>query len=101
MDNTDTKPAYELFTQGTGGMFLTADLGKEKRALPFLALQAVTATTETEGERIILEFTNENLEIIGHGLGELFDNLTLGRVKTIRVGESAQIRIEKINCFKG
>jgi hypothetical protein len=101
MDTLDSKPAYELFTQGTGGMFLTADFGNEKRALPLLALQVMTSTSETEGDRLILEFTNENLEITGHGLGELFDHLTLGRVKTVRVGVSAKIRIEKISCLKG
>jgi hypothetical protein len=102
MDTTETKPAaYELFTQGTGGMFLTADFGNEKRALPLLALQSVTASTDTEGERLVLEFTHENLEIAGHGLGELFDHLTLGRVKTVRVGASAKIHIQKLTLLNG
>jgi hypothetical protein len=102
MDKTDNKPAsYELFTQGIGGMFLTAEFGNEKRALPLLAIQAMTFTPETEAERIVLEFTHENLEITGQGLGELFDHLTLSRVKTVRVGSAANVCIQKLILLNG
>jgi hypothetical protein len=99
MDNQPT--AYELFTQGIGGMFLTAEFDNGKRALPILAIQAVTFTPEMDEERIVLEFTNENIEITGRGLEELFEHLTLARVKTVRVGMAAKVCIQKLTILNG
>ena len=50
-----------------------------------------------------MEFTEQNIEVHGKGLKDLFESLALMRVKTLRVGaeEKGGCKIEKLVPLEG
>jgi hypothetical protein len=83
MSKPESEAPYALF-EGNAGGFLTVEFPKSRIALPYIALRQITH--DQEPERIVMEFTEQNIEVHGRGLKELFESLALLRVKTLRVG---------------
>jgi hypothetical protein len=99
MNKPDSSPPYSLFEGNTGG-FLTVELAQNRIALPYLALRQITL--HGEPERIVMEFTDQNIEVHGRGLSQLFDLLAAVRVKALCVGcEEKGCKIEKLAALGG
>ncbi len=100
MSKADVAPPYALF-EGNAGGFLIVEFPKSKIALPYMALRQITHSQEPE--RIVLEFTEQNVEVHGKGLGQLFELLAALRVKALRVGaeEKGGCKIEKLVPLEG
>ena len=99
MSKLDSLPPYSLFEGNTGG-FLTVEFPQNRIALPYLALRRIEL--HGESERIVLEFAEQNIEVHGRGLNQLFEFLAAVRVKTLRVGcEEKGCRIEKLIALDG
>jgi len=99
MNKPDSLPPYSLFEGNTGG-FLTVELPQNRIALPYLALRRMTH--HDEPERIVMEFAEQNIEVHGRGLNQLFEFLAAARVKALRVGsEEKGCRIEKLVALDG
>jgi hypothetical protein len=69
--------------------------------LPYIALRQITYSDTPE--RIVLEFTEQSIEVHGKGLGQLFELLATLRVKTLRIGveEKGACKIEKLVPLAG
>jgi hypothetical protein len=100
MSKAESQPPYSLF-EGNAGGFIILEFPKSKIALPYVALRQITQSQEPE--RIVLEFTEQNIEVHGRGLGQLFESLAALRVKAIRVGteEKGGCKIEKLVPLEG
>jgi hypothetical protein len=99
MSKPDSSPPYSLF-EGNAGGFLTVELAQNRIALPYLALRRITHYGEPE--RIVMEFAEQNIEVHGRGLIQLFDLLAAVRVKALRVGcEEKGCKIEKLAALDG
>ena len=100
MSKTDSPAPYSLFEGNSGGC-LIAELGKEKLALPYLALRQIAHSEEPES--IVMEFTENSVQVHGKGLGQLFELLAGLRVKAIRIGceEKGPCKIEKVEVLNG
>jgi hypothetical protein len=83
MNEPEAKLPYSLF-KGKAGGFLILEFPKSKIALPYIALRQITLH---EGpERIVMEFTEQNIEVQGKGLDSVFGFLATLQVEALRVG---------------
>lgn len=99
MNKPDSSPPYSLF-EGNAGGFLTVELPQNRIALPYLALRRIEF--HGEPERIVLEFAEQNIEVHGRGLTQVFEFLAGARVKALRVGrEEKGCRIDKLMALDG
>jgi len=100
MSKPDSAVPYSLF-EGNGGGFLIVELPAGRIALPYIALRQIRHGDEPE--RMVLEFTDQNIEVHGQGLTELFGLLAGLRVKALRVGseEKGPCKIEKLVALAG
>ena len=100
MNKEKILPPYECF-EGDSGGFLIVEFPKTKLALPYIALRQMTH--HEDAERIVLEFTEQNIELHGKGLSGLFKLLAILKVKTIRIGseEKGTCKIEKLSLQNG
>ena|ERR1035437_396239 len=100
MSKAGSDAPYALF-EGNAGGFLIVEFVKGRIALPYLALRQISHNQEPE--RIVLEFTEQNIEVHGKGLGQVFELLASLRVKTLRVGaeEKGGCKIEKLVALDG
>ena len=100
MSKPDSAVPYSLF-EGNGGGFLIVEVPAGRIALPYIALRQITHGEE--GGQIVLEFTEQSIEVHGKGLGQLFELLATVRVKALRVGceEKGPCKIEKLVALDG
>ena len=62
MSKPDSAVPYSLF-EGNGGGFLIVELPAGRIALPYIALRQITLGEE--GGQIVLEFTEQSIEVHG------------------------------------
>ena len=100
MSKPDSAPPYALF-EGNAGGFIIMELPKSRIALPYIALRQIRHSEEPE--RIVMEFSDQNIEVHGKGLGQLFELLATLRVKSLRLGveEKGGCKIEKLELMAG
>src|ERR1017187_4862237 len=100
MSKPDLAVPYSLL-EGNGCGFLIVEVPAGRIALPYIALRQTTLVEE--GGQIGLEFTEQNIEVHGKGLGQLFELLAGLRVKALRVGceEKGTCKIEKLVALDG
>ena len=100
MSKPDSAVPYSLF-EGNGGGFLIVELPAGRIALPYIGLRQITHGEE--GGQIVLEFTEQSIEVHGKGLTELFELLAGLRVKALRVGceEKGPCKIDKLVALDG
>jgi hypothetical protein len=100
MSKPGSAPPYALFEGNTGG-FLIMEFAKGRIALPYIALRQITHSQEPE--RIVMEFTEQTIEVQGKKLEKLFEFLASLRVRTVRVGveEKGPCSVEQLVLAEG
>ncbi len=89
----NTNSPYSIFETGQGGAFLTFDLDAERVALPYLSLNKLIFG---RGDRITLEFTDAQVDILGEEMAELFTLLARAKVEMVRQGSHAKTTVREI-----
>lgn len=97
LDLGDKLPAmflpYDTYTQVTAD-FVAFAIGDEFIALPLSALGK--ASLRAGATAIALEFGSLLVRIDGRGLGELFEDILLAKVRVVRTGRHPSCTVESI-----
>jgi hypothetical protein len=89
-------PPYELYTGQTGG-FVAIEYKDEVLALPLYSLSRMLLRGQEVGQQLVCEFATVQVVVHGQGLREVMEQMMLGRVRVLRIGQSSACNIRLLH----
>ena len=87
---------YELYTSQTGG-FVAVEHKEEVLVLPLYSLSRMVLRGQEAGQQLVCEFAAAQVVVHGQGLREVMEQMMLGRVRLLRIGQSSACNIRVLH----
>jgi hypothetical protein len=96
--NPDTAP-YELYTGQIGG-FVAVEHKEEVLVLPLYSLSRMGLRGQNAAQQLVCDFAALQVAAHGHGLREVMDQMMLGRIRLLRIGQSSACSIRLLHVVE-
>lgn len=92
---TNTLPPYEVAQEPGGRPFLAFETAADgKFARPWHAVRDIRLAPDDAS--LFFDYADCSVEVVGSGLGVLFDLATTSRLKTVRAGEAEGVTVTRV-----